>query len=109
MLFDVLNISIRVVRVHCLLTIFTLDLEVLTLLHAMVLHIPGQDAEAAALLALEELVLTFLEMDHSLYERAGKAALRLTAFKFKLKQILLHVPMHVLKLHSIIPSTLLGA
>lgn len=106
---DTLASALWIVGVHFLLAGFAGHLEVLALLHAMVVHVFADDAEAATLPAWQKLVLTLLEVVHSLFVRSGERALWQAAFKLESKQILLDIPMNVVPRHGIVSKTLLWA
>jgi len=107
--FDAFATALRIIGIHLLFTVFASNLEVLALLHAMIVHVFADDAEAAALPAWQELVLTLLEVVQGLLIRSGERALWQAAFELESKQILLDIPMHVVPRHGIVAEALLRA
>ena len=74
----------------------------------MVLHVSADNAKAASLGTLDELVLALSIVLHGIFVGANEIALRQAALEFETKEVLFNVPMEVLELDSIVTLTFLG-
>lgn len=80
-----LTTLLRIIWIHFFTTIFTSDLEILALFHAMKLHVFTDDSHTAPKLAWYELELAFRVMLECLFISACELTFRYRAFEFQRK------------------------
>lgn len=105
---EALASPLRVVGVARLLADVASDLEQLALLHAMVLHVFADDAEAAALDALLELEVAVGLVGQRLLVLADEATTWEWTLEHEGKEVLLYVSVQISQFYRIVSLTFLG-